>query len=155
MGRQLFLHHYMPALYFSILVFGVSFDLLTVRLKNKKRIIAAIVTVLCFVTVYRQFIPITYGEPWTKSACGAHKWRSTWDFDCVQFQDNYSQYYNNNNEIPGNPIGKMQNAIKSYFAAAQDRELPPEVGELANIVSDAVAKNNVDSTIDDASPSSS
>lgn len=84
MGRQLFLHHYMPALYFSILLFGVVFDFVTVRLVSKKRTIAAVLVILCVITVYRQFIPITYAEPWTKKECTAHKWRSTWDFDCVQ-----------------------------------------------------------------------
>lgn len=84
MGRQLFLHHYMPALYFSILLFGVVFDFVTVRLVSKKRTIAAVLVILCVITVYRQFIPITYAEPWTKKECMAHKWRSTWDFDCVQ-----------------------------------------------------------------------
>lgn len=84
MGRQLFLHHYMPALYFSILVFGVGFDMLTIRLVSRKRMLAAMGVILCVIAVYRQFIPITYAEPWTKSACMQHKWRSTWDFDCVQ-----------------------------------------------------------------------
>lgn len=84
MGRQLFLHHYMPALYFSILVFGVGFDMLTIRLVSRKRMLAAMGVILCVIAVYRQFIPITYAEPWTKSACMQHKWWSTWDFDCVQ-----------------------------------------------------------------------
>ncbi|CDH55799.1 mannosyltransferase 1 [Lichtheimia corymbifera JMRC:FSU:9682] len=134
MGRQLFLHHYMPALYFSILLFGVVFDFVTVRLVSKKRTIAAVLVVLCVITVYRQFIPITYAEPWTKKECMAHKWRSTWDFDCVQFHDEISQYHGN--RIEGNAFGKMQNALKSYFA--KDKELPPEVADVVNIVSDAI-----------------
>jgi dolichyl-phosphate-mannose-protein mannosyltransferase len=84
MGRQLFLHHYMPALYFSILLFSVGFDLLTIQLASRKRFMAAALFVMSVIYVYRQFIPITYGEPWTQSLCEKAKWRSTWDFDCVQ-----------------------------------------------------------------------
>ncbi|KAI7863680.1 Dolichyl-phosphate-mannose-protein mannosyltransferase-domain-containing protein [Spinellus fusiger] len=84
MGRQLFLHHYMPALYFGILLFGVGFDLLILHLPSRQRIMAAFIMVGCVVFVYRIFIPITYGEPWTKKDCEKAKWLSTWDFDCVQ-----------------------------------------------------------------------
>ncbi|KAI7904603.1 Dolichyl-phosphate-mannose-protein mannosyltransferase-domain-containing protein [Cokeromyces recurvatus] len=84
MGRQLFLHHYMPALYFAILLFSVGFDMLTVRLVNRKRLMAAGLFIISIIYVYRFFIPITYGEPWTQSLCEKAKWRSTWDFDCAQ-----------------------------------------------------------------------
>jgi dolichyl-phosphate-mannose-protein mannosyltransferase len=84
MGRQLFLHHYMPALYFSILLFSVGFDLLTIRLANRKRLIAAGLFIFSVIYVYRTFIPITYGDPWTQDLCEKAKWRSTWDFDCAQ-----------------------------------------------------------------------
>lgn len=84
MGRQLFLHHYMPALYFSILLSSVGFDLLTIRLANRKRLVAAGLFIFSVIYVYRAFIPITYGEPWTQSLCEKAKWRSTWDFDCAQ-----------------------------------------------------------------------
>ncbi|KAL1927163.1 hypothetical protein VTP01DRAFT_5126 [Rhizomucor pusillus] len=143
MGRQLFLHHYMPALYFSILVFGVGFDMLTIRLVSRKRMLAAMGVILCVIAVYRQFIPITYAEPWTKSACMQHKWRSTWDFDCVQYHDDLSAYYGI--QIQGHDmLNKMGNAIKSYLA--KDRELPPEVADVVNIVSDAIKQDAVESS---------
>ncbi|KAI8993588.1 hypothetical protein BDB01DRAFT_776808 [Pilobolus umbonatus] len=85
MGRQLFLHHYMPALYYSILLFSVGFDLATIRLTNSRRMIAAAVILIAVDYAYRVFIPITYGEPWTQSLCEKAKWRSTWDFDCNQY----------------------------------------------------------------------
>lgn len=74
----------MPALYFSILLFSVGFDLLTIRLVNRKRLIAAGIFIFSVIYVYRAFIPITYGEPWTQSLCEKAKWRSSWDFDCAQ-----------------------------------------------------------------------
>jgi dolichyl-phosphate-mannose-protein mannosyltransferase len=82
MGRQLFLHHYMPALYCSILLFSVGFDLMTIRVKH--RLVVALLVILSVIYVYQYFIPITYAEPWTKDACIKAKWRSTWDFDCNQ-----------------------------------------------------------------------
>lgn len=84
MGRQLFLHHYMPALYLSILLFSVGFDLLTIRLVNRKRLFAAGLFILSVIYVYRYFIPITYAEPWTQSLCEKAKWRATWDFNCAE-----------------------------------------------------------------------
>ncbi|KAG0166401.1 hypothetical protein DFQ28_007254 [Apophysomyces sp. BC1034] len=137
MGRQLFLHHYMPALYFGILLFGVGFDLLTIRLVTRKRMMAAIVVVLCVVCVYRRFIPITYGEPWTRDSCESAKWKSTWDFDCIQFHDNLSAYYGTQETVP--VFEKAQNAIKSYFGN-KDRELPAEAVDVVNIVSDIDSK---------------
>ncbi|KAI8065544.1 glycosyltransferase family 39 protein [Gongronella butleri] len=82
MGRQLFLHHYMPSLYFSILTFAVAFDLVTIRLVQRKRLVAAFAWLMVIVYAYRCFVPVTYGEPWTKTQCEQAKWRSTWDFDC-------------------------------------------------------------------------
>lgn len=72
----------MPALYFSILTFAVGFDLMTIKFIQRKRLMIACGWLLIVIYVYRCFVPITYGEPWTKSLCIKAKWRSTWDFDC-------------------------------------------------------------------------
>ncbi|KAF7731234.1 hypothetical protein EC973_000650 [Apophysomyces ossiformis] len=125
MGRQLFLHHYMPALYFGILLFGIGFDLITIRLVTRKRMMVAIMVILCVICVYRRFIPITYGEPWTKNSCESAKWRSTWDFDCNQFHDDLSAYYGTQENIPA--FEKAQNALRSYLGN-KDRELPARGG---------------------------
>lgn len=41
-------------------------------------------------------------------------------------------------------LNKMGNAIKSYLA--KDRELPPEVADVVNIVSDAIKQDAVESS---------
>ncbi|KAI9275246.1 glycosyltransferase family 39 protein [Helicostylum pulchrum] len=82
MGRQLFLHHYMPSLYMAVLVTGVFFDLLTSSFRNPVRWSLLIMCIMTVVYVYTIFIPITYGEPWTTSACSSATWRSDWDFNC-------------------------------------------------------------------------
>lgn len=84
MGRQLFLHHYMPALYCAVLALAVTFDLATIRMPNRRRIMAASAAIMVIIFVYRRFIPITYGEPWTQASCEKAKWLKTWDFDCNQ-----------------------------------------------------------------------
>ncbi|KAI8077657.1 glycosyltransferase family 39 protein [Thamnidium elegans] len=82
MTRQLFLHHYMPSLYMAILVTGAFFDLLTSSFRNPVRWSLLIICVMAVVYVYTIFIPITYGEPWTTSACSSATWRPDWDFNC-------------------------------------------------------------------------
>lgn len=84
--RQLFLHHYMPALYMATLLTGVLFDQATKRLPVIVRwsIVVGIVGVLIY--MYRMYIPITYGETWTKEECTNATLRSTWDFGCNRYE---------------------------------------------------------------------
>ncbi|KAM3582441.1 hypothetical protein VKS41_005085 [Umbelopsis sp. WA50703] len=135
MGRQLFLHHYMPALYFAVLALAVTFDLATIRMPNRRRIQTAAFAILIIILVYRRFIPITYGEPWTQASCEKAKWLKTWDFDCNQFYTDYSQY----NQPPA--MGeKIQNVVKDFwYKNKQDpnREMAPEEADDINIATDA------------------
>jgi dolichyl-phosphate-mannose-protein mannosyltransferase len=80
MARQLFLHHYLPALYFAILTLSAVFDYLTSRVKPRTRLTAAFVILLLAVYVFRHFSPLSYGNPWTKKECMDSKWLKTWDF---------------------------------------------------------------------------
>ncbi|KAL1917803.1 uncharacterized protein VTP21DRAFT_3637 [Calcarisporiella thermophila] len=82
MARQLFLHHYLPALYFAILLFCVGFDLAVRRLSPRQRLGVTLAIVLIAVLVFRLFSPITYGLSWTRAQCERTKWMSTWDYDC-------------------------------------------------------------------------
>ncbi|KAG1740311.1 glycosyltransferase family 39 protein [Suillus lakei] len=92
MGRQLFLHHYFPALYFAILLNCAVFDLATSTLRPKIRLqIAAVLMIIAIVT-YSKFSSLTYGDPWTKQKCTNAQWVKTWDFSCNEFLDDYSQY---------------------------------------------------------------
>ncbi|KAI8621212.1 Dolichyl-phosphate-mannose-protein mannosyltransferase-domain-containing protein [Chytriomyces sp. MP71] len=61
MDRVLYLHHYLPALYFSILSVGVSFDVATRKTSNQSRqIICGIVLVVVFLG-FVDFSPLSYG----------------------------------------------------------------------------------------------
>lgn len=94
MKRQLFLHHYFPALYFAIMAFCQIFDYATARLPGVRAregpIINKIATI-AFLTLsaaaFMLFSPLAYGSPWTKAECNRVKLFPTWDFDCKTFHD--------------------------------------------------------------------
>ena len=90
MGRQLFLHHYFPALYFAILLSCTVFDLVTSTLRPKVRLQIGAVLLVIAVWNYSYFSPITYGLPWTKAKCQKARWLKTWDFSCNDFRDDVS-----------------------------------------------------------------
>ncbi len=80
MGRQLFLHHYFPALWFAILCFCAVFDFATRNVKRWKRIQVAVMISLLALWAYGHFSPLTYGNTWTRGQCEKSKWLRTWDF---------------------------------------------------------------------------
>ena len=86
MGRQLFLHHYFPALYFAILLSCAIFDLITSTLRPRVRLQIAAVLIILAIWNFQHLSPLAYGNPWTKSKCMQAKWLKTWDFSwCVSF----------------------------------------------------------------------
>ncbi|KAI9260776.1 hypothetical protein BY458DRAFT_491669 [Sporodiniella umbellata] len=146
MGRQLFLHHYMPALYFSILLFAVGFDLLISRWIHNRRVLITSVWILMIIYVYRTFLPITYGEPWTQALCEKAKWRSTWDFDCAQFHHDIESY-----QVPKpfymEGLDKAKNAVSSYLARDPLEANRAKVAGVVNIVSDGLGQGPSDTIL--------
>ncbi|KAG9316967.1 glycosyltransferase family 39 protein [Chiua virens] len=125
MSRQLFLHHYLPALYFSILMSCAVFDFATSTLKPKIRLqIAAVFAIIAIWNFYR-FSPLTYGNPWTKKQCTSAQWLKTWDFACNEFYDDYSQY--NASPVPTpattTPVASVDQPTERPGIIADD---PPE-----------------------------
>lgn len=85
MSRQLFLHHYFPALYFAILLLASVFDLLTSLPKPRIRLQVAGVLIVVTVCTWWYFSPLAYAGVWTRGQCESAKWRKNWDFSwCVQ-----------------------------------------------------------------------
>ncbi|BEJ13148.1 hypothetical protein CspHIS471_0303220 [Cutaneotrichosporon sp. HIS471] len=93
MQRQLFLHHYLPALWFAILVFCAVFDYFTSRIRPRVRFQLAIVVIVLALWSWHYFSPLAYAKPWTKRKCEDAKWLKTWDFSCSDFRDQMHQYY--------------------------------------------------------------
>ncbi|KAF8075850.1 glycosyltransferase family 39 protein [Lyophyllum atratum] len=80
MSRQLFLHHYFPALYFAVLLSCAGFDLVTSTLRPRVRLQIAAVFAVLAIWHFARFSPLAYGSPWTKTKCMNAKWMKTWDF---------------------------------------------------------------------------
>lgn len=84
MSRNLYLHHYLLALNFGILLLS---QYLNYRVA-KNKIIGGIITATIFVSAiycFYEFIPITYGLPWTLDQCNSHKWFPNWNIDCMTY----------------------------------------------------------------------
>jgi len=102
MKRQLFLHHYLPALYFAVIlsarIFEAAFSSLAFLLSKvrpsttdeqtetmKKVILGALL--IATVATFIKFAPLGYGLRMSKRQCVALKWLSRWDFDCGSLID--------------------------------------------------------------------
>lgn len=102
MQRQLFLHHYFPALYFAVLATAQLFDFFTARivipggytLKNKPAVgrVGAVIFLALSIVVFALYAPLSYGNMWTKSECERVKLLDTWDWDCNTFHNSYADY---------------------------------------------------------------
>lgn len=95
MQRQLFLHHYFPALVFAIIALCQVFDYLTARVpKIGDSSIINKTTTMSFLVlsaaVFMMYAPLAYGNAWTKSECSRVKLFDTWDFDCNTFYNSVS-----------------------------------------------------------------
>ena len=82
MKRQLFLHHYMPSLYFAMLISIVAFEYATKRLSNTYRYSVATAIAIIYLYIFWCFSPITYGLDWNTDTCDKSRLRSSWDFNC-------------------------------------------------------------------------
>lgn len=97
MKRQLFLHHYFPALYFAIIAFSQLFDFATARvtvagIRSNPAInrAATVLFLVLSVAAFTLYSPLAYGNSWTKPECQRLKLFSTWDFDCNTFHNSVS-----------------------------------------------------------------
>lgn len=94
MQRQLFLHHYFPALYFAVIALCQTYDYVTTRisgvgLRENPLIgrLGAMIFLTLSIVAFGLLSPLAYGNPWTKSACNRVKLFDSWDWDCNTFLD--------------------------------------------------------------------
>ncbi|KAF4630630.1 hypothetical protein G7Y89_g7510 [Cudoniella acicularis] len=99
MQRQLFLHHYFPALYFAVIALCQTYDYVIARipgigLRENPLIgrLGAFIFLAFSIVAFGLYAPLAYGNPWTQAACNRVKLFDTWDFDCNTFLTEYSQY---------------------------------------------------------------
>lgn len=100
MQRQLFLHHYFPALYFAVIALCQVYDFISSRvgaigLRDRPMVGKAGVAAFLAATivVFSIYAPLAYGNDWTKGECQKSKLFDTWDYDCNTFYDNVSILY--------------------------------------------------------------
>lgn len=98
MGRQLFLHHYIPSAYFALLVIGHTFDVFVNYLMGSNKVLKKVGygTLGVFFTLsllfYINYSPLIDGSPWTKAQCENSKALSQWDFSCNSFYNSLEEY---------------------------------------------------------------
>lgn len=98
MGRQLFLHHYLPALYFQILTLGHFFDIIVSYFTRNSKVLTKasyggfMLVLISSTLFYMNYSPLIYGQPWTKAKCMQAKLLNSWDFDCNAYYTNLSDY---------------------------------------------------------------
>ncbi|SAM86298.1 related to dolichyl-phosphate-mannose-protein mannosyltransferase [Ustilago bromivora] len=134
MHRQLFLHHYLPALYFSILILAVVFDFSTSALRPRFRLVAGVLVTIVVLAGFVRYTPLTYGSDWTLQECEKARWRKGWDFNCAEFPRNLAEFKNyppsvqtlewaeNIHKAPPNPVSHNKqdvNATKETPLAAE------------------------------------
>ncbi|KAI2467875.1 glycosyltransferase family 39 protein [Annulohypoxylon bovei var. microspora] len=122
MQRQLFLHHYFPALVFAIMAFCQTYDFATARIAipgvrenpivNKVGVVALLGI---SAVVFALYSPLAYGNAWTKSECSRVKLFGTWDWDCNTFLENYDAY---------SGIGAIPSKISQTPAVAVENKKP-------------------------------
>ncbi|ORX72966.1 PMT-domain-containing protein [Linderina pennispora] len=82
MGRELFIHHYFPALWMAIMVLAFTVDLVSARMPKLIRWSMYIAVLAAVLYAFQVFSFITYARTWDKETCVKSKWLKTWDFDC-------------------------------------------------------------------------
>ncbi|OWB54742.1 hypothetical protein B5S28_g596 [[Candida] boidinii] len=86
MQRQLFLHHYLPSLYFALLLLAQTFEFIT---SKNKTIGYSLVVAFALVSLYvsYHYAPLVYGLDWTKEMCKSSKIRDSWDIFCENYKN--------------------------------------------------------------------
>lgn len=77
MGRQLFLHHYLPALYCGIMMLGLVMDKVLPE-KAKRRVFLVLLGLA--ISAFFIYAPLAYGTQF--KLCKALKLKPQWDWDC-------------------------------------------------------------------------
>ncbi|PVU97499.1 hypothetical protein BB561_000513 [Smittium simulii] len=81
--RELFMHHYLVALWFSIVAFACILDnMLSIPRSKMFKYLVYGIAVALIVNAFIVFYPISYASQFTKDMCGKMKWLSSWDIDC-------------------------------------------------------------------------
>ncbi|KAF4589131.1 Dolichyl-phosphate-mannose-protein mannosyltransferase 1 [Ophiocordyceps camponoti-floridani] len=154
MQRQLFLHHYFPALYFAVVALCQMFDYLTVRIPGVGARDGAVVNkaaTVCFLALsaaaFSLYAPLAYGNHWTRGECSRVKVLSTWDWDCNNFYDSY-EAYSSEGSFASPPAASTTAAKKSAEKVAAEISSPsPPPGPRAVSLEESVEYRDQDGNL--------
>ncbi|KAL7419119.1 Dolichyl-phosphate-mannose--protein mannosyltransferase 1 [Cryptotrichosporon argae] len=138
MSRQLFLHHYLPALYFAILTLCAAFDMATSALRPRTRVQLAAVLLVLVVWAWSHFSPLTYAQPWTRGKCERSKWLKTWDFSCNDFHPNLAMYHDPNYGVPSDKVSPFDGLTTTFV-----EEAPEPIGNVFQQADEAKEEKTV------------
>lgn len=156
MGRQLFLHHYLPAYYFGILAFAHALEIIVSYVfKNKKTVgYGVVITFLAAATAFFYvYKPLIYGLPWTRDVCyKSQKLGSNWDYGCNGFFEKLEDYDNYVTEVSTQAVAPSKTAVADADADPTNDPLegpPPEhvkyeANDIDQILNDDKPKRFVD-----------
>jgi dolichyl-phosphate-mannose-protein mannosyltransferase len=82
MKRELYLHHYLPAFYFAVLLFTMFFDLAISGLSRSRKMLASALVIMLILWSFSKFSPLTFGSPMSDSQCKSLRWKKKWDIRC-------------------------------------------------------------------------
>lgn len=85
MKRQLFLHHYMPSLYFAVLTLGVGVDLLLRRFPRYLKLAVLVTSSACIAYTWWVYSPLAYGSDWTLAQCEDATLLKPWGLNCARY----------------------------------------------------------------------
>lgn len=125
MGRQLFLHHYLPSQYFAILGLGHVFELIVASSRKYSRPAygALVIFLVGTIVFYNTLSPLISGGQWTKGECVKSKLVNSWDYDCDTFFDKLSHY---NRYTPTNTVAQPTTPTKSVEETPKVSAEPPK-----------------------------
>lgn len=132
MGRQLFLHHYVPAAYFGLLTLGHIFEILVGYFAAKYTILRKLSYGALFaflgasVVFFVMYSPLIYAKPWTSDKCQSSKLISTWDFDCNAFLKNIEDYKSLQSSAVSSTDSALQPSVTEQKEAIETIYVPEE-----------------------------
>ena len=78
MGRVMYLHHYFPALYFSILMVPFLLDHFTTHSTAKRRQIVFTIAFTLIILTFIYFSPIAFGMRGPADSYSGRQWLKSW-----------------------------------------------------------------------------
>nr|KAJ3422002.1 hypothetical protein HK105_001564 [Polyrhizophydium stewartii] len=145
MHRQLFLHHYLPALYFSILLLGALFEVVTLKLRRYGQLIAAIAFGAAAIWTFLMFSPLSYGYEVSRSRCES---LNLFDKDADDWPENKPSQFD---------LGKDEDIFGDTSSQSTPFQMPDLLSvqqsrfDMYNLSFGASARQNPDDSIADMS----